>query len=101
MATGDVQAKDKRFEVRGHLIHLSGGRIVFLGQCDDKSYWHIAFRSDRDTDTFWQLSSEALDAFVKLYTNPTKHGEGPCDFPFKKVWTLVDPDVKDLEEEPI
>jgi hypothetical protein len=88
---------DKNGVVRGRLIELGEGRIVFLGQCKDASHWHVAFRSAENEDSYWVLSDAAMDALVKLYTDPTKHGTGPRDFPHKLRWVLVPPDFQDQE----
>lgn len=72
MTPDDLKHVEKLFEendqIRGHLAHLSEGRLVFIGEHPDaNNCWCIAFRNEAGDDTRIKLSKEAMAILVQLY----------------------------------
>lgn len=60
-------------DMKGHLVKLSHGRLVFLGESPkEPDLFFVAFRNNEGNETKFTLSREAKEALTELLTEKFK-----------------------------
>jgi len=87
---GDHDEHNSERRITGHLIQLDGTRLVFLGECPaEPGGYFLGFRNAEGGDTKISLSREALNALIKLATEPPKGDRVEFPHNHKKEWHVV------------
>ncbi len=88
MTTNDL-IDEKTDKVTGHLVELSGGRLVFIGDSPDRpGTKFFAFRNEAGDDTKLTFSEEAIEAIRKILNEPFNGKR--VHYPHKFYWAVVE-----------